>query len=175
MAALFLKRFVRSAKAYTHFDIYGWVPRAQPGKPYRRRGAMCQRRIRLSEARRSHPNKHECRSPSSIRGETSTATTWRPRAEGQGQGAALCSGRAPSGRGAGGAVALLPRFDAPLLTEALVGELAPSTRSRTAGAGCSSRTTAMSAISRWTISRHHRGPDPLARRPGPPSSIRRPI
>jgi leucyl aminopeptidase len=33
MAALFLKRFVRSAKAYTHFDIYGWVPRAQPGKP----------------------------------------------------------------------------------------------------------------------------------------------
>jgi leucyl aminopeptidase len=34
MAALFLKRFVRSAKRYTHFDIYGWTPRPQPGKPY---------------------------------------------------------------------------------------------------------------------------------------------
>ena len=33
MAALFLKRFVKTAKAYTHFDIYGWVPRPQPGKP----------------------------------------------------------------------------------------------------------------------------------------------
>jgi leucyl aminopeptidase len=33
MAALFLKRFVKNTKAYTHFDIYGWVPRAQPGKP----------------------------------------------------------------------------------------------------------------------------------------------
>lgn len=33
MAALFLKRFAGSARAYTHFDIYGWVPRAQPGKP----------------------------------------------------------------------------------------------------------------------------------------------
>jgi leucyl aminopeptidase len=33
MAALFLKRFVKTAKVYTHFDIYGWVPRPQPGKP----------------------------------------------------------------------------------------------------------------------------------------------
>jgi leucyl aminopeptidase len=32
MAALFLKRFVKRAGAYTHFDIYGWVPRPQPGK-----------------------------------------------------------------------------------------------------------------------------------------------
>jgi leucyl aminopeptidase len=32
MAALFLKRFVRDAGTYTHFDIYGWVPRPQPGK-----------------------------------------------------------------------------------------------------------------------------------------------
>ena len=34
MAALFLKRFVKNAKAYAHFDIYGWTPRPQPGKPY---------------------------------------------------------------------------------------------------------------------------------------------
>ncbi len=33
MAALFLKRFVNAAKTYTHFDIYGWTPRPQPGKP----------------------------------------------------------------------------------------------------------------------------------------------
>lgn len=32
MAALFLNRFVKAAKSYTHFDIYGWVPRAQAGK-----------------------------------------------------------------------------------------------------------------------------------------------
>ena len=32
IAALFLKRFVKRASAYTHFDIYGWVPRPQPGK-----------------------------------------------------------------------------------------------------------------------------------------------
>jgi leucyl aminopeptidase len=34
MAALFLKRFVNNAKRYVHFDIYGWTPRPQPGKPY---------------------------------------------------------------------------------------------------------------------------------------------
>jgi leucyl aminopeptidase len=34
MAALFLKRFVKNAKRYTHFDIYGWTPRPQPGKPF---------------------------------------------------------------------------------------------------------------------------------------------
>lgn len=33
IAALFLKRFVKAAKTYTHFDIYGWVARPQPGKP----------------------------------------------------------------------------------------------------------------------------------------------
>jgi leucyl aminopeptidase len=32
-AALFLKRFVKSAKRYTHFDIYGWVSKAQAAKP----------------------------------------------------------------------------------------------------------------------------------------------
>lgn len=32
-AALFLKRFVKSAKRYTHFDIFGWVSRAQAAKP----------------------------------------------------------------------------------------------------------------------------------------------
>ncbi|MEZ5775173.1 MAG: leucyl aminopeptidase family protein [Hyphomicrobiaceae bacterium] len=32
-AALFLKRFVRDAGCFAHFDIYGWVPKAKPGKP----------------------------------------------------------------------------------------------------------------------------------------------
>lgn len=32
-AALFLKRFVKDAKRYAHLDIYGWVPREQPGRP----------------------------------------------------------------------------------------------------------------------------------------------
>ena len=32
-AALFLKRFVQNAKRYAHLDIYGWVPREQPGRP----------------------------------------------------------------------------------------------------------------------------------------------
>ena len=34
MAALFLKRFVKNTKRYAHFDIYGWTPRPQPGKPF---------------------------------------------------------------------------------------------------------------------------------------------
>ena len=33
IAALFLNRFVKSAKHYTHLDIYGWVPKTLPGKP----------------------------------------------------------------------------------------------------------------------------------------------
>jgi leucyl aminopeptidase len=33
IAALFLNRFVKAAKHYTHFDIYGWVPKTLPGKP----------------------------------------------------------------------------------------------------------------------------------------------
>ena len=32
-AALFLKRFVEQAKAYVHFDIFGWVPTPKPGRP----------------------------------------------------------------------------------------------------------------------------------------------
>ncbi len=32
-AALFLKRFVDKAKAYAHFDIFGWTPTAKPGRP----------------------------------------------------------------------------------------------------------------------------------------------
>jgi len=32
-AAMFLKRFVSNAAAYAHFDIYGWVPNARPGRP----------------------------------------------------------------------------------------------------------------------------------------------
>ena len=32
-AALFLKRFVKNAGIYAHFDIYGWTPKSKPGKP----------------------------------------------------------------------------------------------------------------------------------------------
>lgn len=32
-AALFLKRFVTETKGHAHFDIYGWVPSAKPGRP----------------------------------------------------------------------------------------------------------------------------------------------
>jgi len=37
--ALFLKRFVESAKAFLHFDIYAWVPSARSGRP---EGGECQ-------------------------------------------------------------------------------------------------------------------------------------
>jgi leucyl aminopeptidase len=33
IAALFLKRFVRQSKRFVHLDIFGWVPREQPGRP----------------------------------------------------------------------------------------------------------------------------------------------
>ena len=33
IAALFLRRFVRNAKRFAHLDIFGWVPRDQPGRP----------------------------------------------------------------------------------------------------------------------------------------------
>jgi leucyl aminopeptidase len=33
IAALFLKRFVKNAKHFAHLDIFGWVPREQPGRP----------------------------------------------------------------------------------------------------------------------------------------------
>ena len=33
-AALFLKRFVTQTKSWVHFDIYGWVPAAKPGRPF---------------------------------------------------------------------------------------------------------------------------------------------
>jgi leucyl aminopeptidase len=32
-AALFLKRFITDAKRFAHLDIFGWVPREQPGRP----------------------------------------------------------------------------------------------------------------------------------------------
>jgi leucyl aminopeptidase len=37
--ALFMKRFVESAKAWLHFDIYAWTPHAKPGRP---EGGECQ-------------------------------------------------------------------------------------------------------------------------------------
>jgi leucyl aminopeptidase len=33
-AAMFLKRFVRNARAWVHLDIYGWAPEARPGRPH---------------------------------------------------------------------------------------------------------------------------------------------
>jgi leucyl aminopeptidase len=32
-AALFLRRFVENAGHFAHFDIYGWMPKAAPGRP----------------------------------------------------------------------------------------------------------------------------------------------
>jgi len=32
-AALFLSRFVERAKGWLHLDIYGWAPKARPGRP----------------------------------------------------------------------------------------------------------------------------------------------
>lgn len=32
-AALFLRRFVTESPRYVHFDIYGWQPKAEPGRP----------------------------------------------------------------------------------------------------------------------------------------------
>jgi leucyl aminopeptidase len=32
-AALFLARFVDKAKAWVHFDVYGWAPKPRPGRP----------------------------------------------------------------------------------------------------------------------------------------------
>jgi leucyl aminopeptidase len=37
--ALFLKKFVSNAKAWLHFDIYGWTPSSRPGRP---EGGECQ-------------------------------------------------------------------------------------------------------------------------------------
>jgi leucyl aminopeptidase len=39
ICALFLNRFVTAAKAWLHFDIYGWTPSARPGRP---EGGECQ-------------------------------------------------------------------------------------------------------------------------------------
>ena len=38
-AALFLNRFVEKAKAWAHFDVYGWTPTAKPARP---EGGECQ-------------------------------------------------------------------------------------------------------------------------------------
>jgi leucyl aminopeptidase len=38
-AALFLRRFVDKAQAWSHFDIFGWTPNAKPGRP---EGGECQ-------------------------------------------------------------------------------------------------------------------------------------
>jgi leucyl aminopeptidase len=39
VCALFLKRFVSSAKSWLHFDIYAWTPQTRPGRP---EGGECQ-------------------------------------------------------------------------------------------------------------------------------------
>jgi leucyl aminopeptidase len=33
-AALFLKRFVRNARAWVHLDVFAWAPEARPGRPF---------------------------------------------------------------------------------------------------------------------------------------------
>jgi leucyl aminopeptidase len=33
-AALFLRRFVDKARAWAHFDIFAWTPKARPGRPF---------------------------------------------------------------------------------------------------------------------------------------------
>jgi leucyl aminopeptidase len=38
-AALFMSRFVTAAKAWAHFDVYGWTPSDKPARPY---GGECQ-------------------------------------------------------------------------------------------------------------------------------------
>lgn len=38
-AALFLRRFVKNAEHFVHFDIYGWTPAAKPARP---KGGACQ-------------------------------------------------------------------------------------------------------------------------------------
>ncbi|MEM8647388.1 MAG: leucyl aminopeptidase family protein, partial [Pseudomonadota bacterium] len=32
-AGLFLRRFVENARSYVHLDIFGWTPKAKPGRP----------------------------------------------------------------------------------------------------------------------------------------------
>jgi leucyl aminopeptidase len=39
ICALFLKRFVRTAKSWLHLDIYAWTPVSKPGRP---EGGECQ-------------------------------------------------------------------------------------------------------------------------------------
>lgn len=52
-AALFLNRFVEKARSYAHFDIYGWVPTAGPGRPV---GGECQAaRLVYALARQFYP------------------------------------------------------------------------------------------------------------------------
>ena len=46
-AALFLRRFVREAGHFAHFDIYGWTPVAKPGRP---KGGACQAARAVLEA-----------------------------------------------------------------------------------------------------------------------------
>ncbi|MCB2109385.1 MAG: leucyl aminopeptidase family protein [Defluviimonas sp.] len=46
-AALFLRRFVTASPRYLHFDIYGWQPKAEPGRP---KGGVAQGARALLEA-----------------------------------------------------------------------------------------------------------------------------
>ena len=50
MAALFLKRFVTKAKRFAHLDIFGWVPREQPGRPQGGEPQAAARSVRLFRA-----------------------------------------------------------------------------------------------------------------------------
>lgn len=49
-AALFLRRFVEKTRSHVHFDIYGWAPKAKPGRPVAARRRAFARSITFSSA-----------------------------------------------------------------------------------------------------------------------------
>ena len=50
-AALFLKRFAEGAREWAHFDIYGWTPKAKPGRPKGGEPQIARAAFALLEAR----------------------------------------------------------------------------------------------------------------------------
>jgi len=54
IAALFLRRFVKQARCFAHFDIYGWRQAAKPLGP---KGGEVQAARALLEVLRAHANK----------------------------------------------------------------------------------------------------------------------
>ncbi|MEM7296114.1 MAG: leucyl aminopeptidase family protein, partial [Pseudomonadota bacterium] len=50
-AALFLRRFVERAGSFVHFDVYGWQPKAAPGRPKGGGGQGCRALLAAIETR----------------------------------------------------------------------------------------------------------------------------